>query len=310
MYTDAYISIKSFFIKLGRDRIYTFSATTAFFIILSIFPFLILLLAAMQFTPLTKEFLQERVFDVLPELIAPLINGIIEEIYASQSGAGLIFASALGALWSASKGVMSLIRGIGVCFNVNDKRNYFVVRLISCFYTLIFYLMLVLMMVLFVFGRTIYNLIRTHLGGVNDFIQFIVHQRYFIGIVLLTLLFMTMFKFLPAKKNRFLRMFPGAFLAASAWVALSSLLSLYVKHFPNISYIYGSLTSFILLMMWLYIGMYIIFVCAEINFFINITFSKWERRRLSNKAQKYQSKMETKKIKTVEIKNDEEESVV
>ena len=303
MYTDAYLSIKSFFDKIGRDRIYTFSATAVFFFILSVFPFAILLLTVIQYTPLTQEYLIDRINYALPEIIAPIVSGMVSEIYATTSGATLIFVSAIGAIWSASRGIMAILRGINVCFNTNDKRNYFTVRLLSCFYVFVTFIILLLLFGITAFGQSIYALIKGYLGPLNDVIHFIIVQRYPISIVILTLLFMLVYKYFPAKHNRFFRMLPGALLAAVGWVLLSALLSLYVRYFPNFTYTYGSITAVIVVMLYLYFGMYILFVFAEFNFFMNILFTNWERKRLRDKARRYEEKMATRKLNAQQMKD-------
>lgn len=114
---------------------------------------------------------------------------------------------------------------------------------------------------------------------------------------------MLVYKFFPAKHNRFFRMFPGAFLCSVGLVLLSALLSLYVKYFPNFSYTYGSLTAVIVVMLYLYFAMYILFVCAEFNFFMNIWFEQLYRKRLRNKARRYEQKMETRRLNAQQMRD-------
>lgn len=301
MYTDAYISVKSFIKKLGKDRIYTFSATSAFFLILSVFPFLVLLLTLIRYTPLTQEFLLTQIDFLLPDIIAPLISTIVKEIYGSSSGA-IILVSALGAIWSASKGILAMVRGVNVCFNIQEKRNYFIIRLWCSFYLFVLLLMMIFLLILVVFGATIYSYIKDYLGGFNTIIRFIVQKKTPISITILTLLFMLAYKFLPAKHNRFFRMFPGALIASVGWVSLSNLLSLYVRFFPNFTLTYGTLTSFIVFMLYLYFGMYIVFICAEINFFVNIWFDIQAQKRNRNKAIRYENKMATREMNARQLK--------
>ena len=303
MYTDAYLSIKSFLDKISRDRIYTFSATAVFFLILSVFPFLILLLTVLQYTPLTQEFLIDRIQYALPEIIAPIVVGMINELYNTTAGAALILISALGAIWSASRGIMVVLRGVNVCFNINDKRNYFTVRVWSCFYVLVAFLMLIFALGFIAFGTSVYAAIKPYLGPLGALIHFVVSQRFPISIVVLTLIFMLLYKFFPAKHQKFFRMFPGAALAAVGWVLLSLLLSLYAKYFPNFTYTYGSITAIIVVMLYLYFAMYILFVCAELNFFMNIWFEMRYRKRLRNKARRYEQKMETRRLTKQQMKD-------
>ncbi len=297
MFTDVRLFVKSFLQKIQRDRIYNFSASSAFFIILSIFPFLILLLTIVQFTPLTEEFLLKRIEFISPTALFPLLKQIVIEIYTTTHNVPLILFSALGGIWSASKGIMAMIRGINVCFNIDDRRNYFRVRILSCIYTLIFIVAIVFLLILLVFGSVFYGYLQENFFEVYSFLKFIIEERILISLVIMTLFLMLVYKFLPARNNKFLLMFPGAIVGAGALIGLSELASLYVRAFPNFSYTYGSLTSFILLMIFLYFTMYIIFICAEINFFFKSWIEKVSARRKRRKALKYEEKNERKMMK-------------
>ena len=237
MLTKSYLYVKSFFQKIGKDRIYNYSASSAFFMILSIFPFLILIATIIKYTPLTEEFLIARIEFLLPDAIFPIIRQITEEVFSNTAGTTLILVSALGGIWSASKGVMSMIRGINICFNIRDHRNWVRVRLLSCLYTFVLVIAFIVIMIMLVFGSIIYNhLLNTfaYMGHFLRVIMFILRRRVLIALFVLLILFMTMYSIFPAKKNKFFQMFPGAMLASGAFVGLSELISLYVKYFPNL----------------------------------------------------------------------------
>ena len=106
-------------------------------------------------------------------------------------------------------------------------------------------------------------------------------------------------------------MFPGAVLSAGAFIGLSELMSLYVKFFPNFSYTYGSLTTFILLMLYLYFGMYIIFFGAEINFYFKSWVTAAAAKRKRERVRKYEASVERRqeKYETKKIKKEEKEEV-
>ncbi|MBR5931272.1 MAG: YihY/virulence factor BrkB family protein [Lachnospiraceae bacterium] len=314
MFTNVYLFVKSFFKKIGKDRVYNYSASSAFFIILSIFPFLILTATLIKYTPLTEEFVLARFEFLLPDAIFPLIRQITEEIFSSTSGTTLILVSALGVIWSASKGVMSIIRGINVCFNINDKRNWVRLRLLSCLYTVVFIVAFVIILILLVFGSLLYNTLSGYLVTISRFLSvvlFILRRRVIIALVILTFLFMLIYSRFPASKNKYFQMFPGAILAAGAFVGLSELLSVYVKYSPSFSYTYGSLTTFILLMLYLYFGMYIIFICAEINFYFKSWLQTEAAKRKRRKAMKYESSVERKheKYETKKLRKEEKEEL-
>ena len=61
---------------------------------------------------------------------------------------------------------------------------------------------------------------------------------------------------------------PGAIFSSIAWIITSYIFSIYVDIFKGFTNTYGSLTSIILVMMWVYVCMYIILLGAELNIFI------------------------------------------
>ena len=58
---------------------------------------------------------------------------------------------------------------------------------------------------------------------------------------------------------------PGAAFASGGWILFSYFYSLYIIHFPAVSYLYGSLAALVLMMLWLYICMTILLLGAEVN---------------------------------------------
>lgn len=309
MRKDIILFAKSFAQKLHRDRIYNYAASSAFFIILSIFPFLILLITLMQYTPITEEFLLGLLEDFVQDPMYTILEQIIKEIYTTTAGAGVVLASAAGALWSSSKGIMSMVRGLNSCFNIDDKRNYFHVRLLSCVYTIIAIIVMVFSLVLLLFGSSLYNLIHQYSTPVYKVLKFILKHSTIISTGLLTMLFTVMFCFLPARNNRFFYMLPGAFGAAVAWMLLSQILALYVNLSPSFTYTYGSLTSFILVMLYLYFGMYIVFIAAEANQFFRLWLMQLVLKRRRKRALKYDRKMEAKAQKA-KRKNQKKEDII
>lgn len=298
--------VKSFMHKLRRDRIYNYAASSAFFIILSIFPFLILLITLVQYTPITQAFLLNLMEDFVQDPLYTILVQILEEIYTTTAGAGVVLISALGGLWSSSKGIMSMVRGLNSCFNIDDRRNYFHVRLLSCVYTIIMLIVMVFALFLLLFGSTIYNLLHKYSIPLYTVLKFILKNSVIISVIILTLLFAVMFTFLPAKNNQFFYMLPGALLASIAWMILSKIIALYINLSPSFSYTYGSLASLIVVMLYLYFGMYIIFIAAEVNQFLKLWIGRLLLKRRRKKALKYDAKMEAKqqKAETKRIKRE------
>ncbi|GCL35718.1 ribonuclease BN [Sphaerospermopsis reniformis] len=58
---------------------------------------------------------------------------------------------------------------------------------------------------------------------------------------------------------------PGAVLAAIFWALVSALFRLYVTNFGNYNKVYGTVGTFIVLMLWLWMSAFVLLVCNQLN---------------------------------------------
>ena len=93
----------------------------------------------------------------------------------------------------------------------------------------------------------------------------VLRHLHLYSLVLLTALFTGVFLALPARRQRFVHVLPGAAGAACAWVVYSEIYSWYVNHIAKASALYGSLSVLLLMLLWLYACICILFFGAEIN---------------------------------------------
>lgn len=248
---------------MKKKNISVFSAGTAFFFFLSLVPMLIMLCTLLPYTPLTKENLMMAVRDLMPERMAPLMEGLIREVY--EKSAGILSVAAIATLWSAGKGVLALMRGLNAVNDVEEKRNYFVVRLIASFYTALMLVVLLLSLVVMIFGDRVVDMVLYRIPQLKILVEFLMCFRFLAVWVVLTLIFSAIYAYLPDKKLRFREQISGASFAAMVWGVFSWGFSLYVD-WADYS-VYGSLAIIILIMLWMYFCMYIILVGAYLNTF-------------------------------------------
>ncbi len=258
--------IREFSRQAGRKNLSAFSASTAFFLFLSLVPMLILLCTIIPYTPLTEENLLAVITEVLPEAVSPLARSLVGEVY--NQSVGILSLAALTTLWSAGKGVLALMRGLNAINDVEEERNYLVVRLIATFYTLIMLIILVLSLLVMVFGNQLMNLVVSYIPQIRVVISFLMNFRFLAVWVILTILFCAIYAYVPNRKHRFREQLPGASFAAVVWSVFSWGFSLYVERGGSYS-IYGSLSIIIIVMFWMYFCMYIIMLGAYINQFFS-----------------------------------------
>ena len=249
---------------LMQMQITTHAAHSCYFLILSAFPALLLIISLLRYTGLDIQNLTDLLEGFIPEAIMGYIRRIIESTYKNSTGA-VVSLSALTALWSASRGVHGLMTGLNAIYDVAEDRSYWATRGISVLYTFLFLIVLLLTLVLHVFGNTIlgwlYRWDIPFVGLVRD----IVDLRFFLLLFIQTVLFTTMYAVLPNKRNRVWDSFPGAVLASIGWLVFSDLFSIYVENFNRYANIYGSVYTVALSMLWLLCCVSILFYGGALN---------------------------------------------
>ena len=91
-----------------------------------------------------------------------------------------------------------------------------------------------------------------------------------LALVILILLFAVLYTYLPNRKMVFIRQLPGAVFTSVAWAVFSYAFSIYLEYASNMSVLYGSLTTLVVVMLWLYFCMYLLFIGAEINQYLSV----------------------------------------
>ena len=156
MIRKLYLLLSDFSAQMKKQNISTYAASIAFFFFLSVVPMLIMICTIIPYTPLTEENLAELVTDFLPDQAGPLAESLISEVY--NKSAGILSVAILATVWSAAKGVMALMRGLNAVNGVEEQRNYFVVRAIASFYTIVMLVIVILSLFLMVFGDQLVTL--------------------------------------------------------------------------------------------------------------------------------------------------------
>lgn len=254
--------------KITHDAVAAFSAQTAFFIIISAFPFLVLIVSVLEKIPFISADMMYTVMDIFPRTVMEYMENIIKEICSGNSVA-IISISAAVLLWAASKGVTSIMRGLNFIYKIDEKRNFLEIRLVSVGYTIGFVVYIVLTLIFIFGGGMLSSLLKSRLPE-NLFFTVIYRIVSFLGkLMLLTVLFGLVYLIVPKRKATIKSQLPGAVLSALGWLGYSWFYSFYIDHLAGNSYVYGSLTSIILIMLWLYVCMYIFFIGGEVNSIIS-----------------------------------------
>lgn len=248
--------------KSTDDQVGAYAAQSAFFILMSIFPFMILVLQLMKYAPISQEDLLFAVDSVFPDYILPSLHDILQELYSSSFGH--IGLSSITTLWAASKAMHALSAGLDKIAGVRELKNWLVIRIWALLYTLCLAIAITLAAAMTVFWKNVRTfLLHMRPKGVSLYLYSTVLRTFYV-IFLMTLALALMYRWFPHKKMKLSAQLPGAFVATVGWMMFSLFVTVYISAFNGFS-MYGSLTTLALVMFWLYFSMYIIMMGAELN---------------------------------------------
>ncbi len=252
--------------EVANDHVSLVAAGVAFYGLLAIFPAITALLgiSGLLLDPSDVTAQIDKIAGILPKSAADIVINQATAVAGSESG-GLSLTVAIGlalALYSASKGVSSLMEGINVAYDEKDERGFVVRTLIVLALTIFLILGMIVGIGAVLILPAILSIIE--LGGA---IQVLISVGRWVVLLLgATLAFMVLYRFSPHRNAAQWRwLFPGAILATVLWLVASIGFSIYVENFGSYQESFGALAGAIVLLMWLWISAYVVLVGAELN---------------------------------------------
>lgn len=250
--------------KLNKNNIDEHAAGCAYYTILAFIPIIMLILTLIKYIGLDENLLTLVFNENIPSnILNDAVIGIVKEVYSKS--VGTITISAIFILWSAGKGFFALCKGLSSAYEIEEKNEFVKFRIRGIIYTIVFILSVILTLLLLVFGNSINQVLQEKFNIFSKLINFLLKSKFLISIVSLTFIFMIMYKFIPKHKVTFKSQIIGALFAAIACNVISIFYAVYVQVFTGFSIMYGSLTTIVLAMMWVYACMYSILLGASFN---------------------------------------------
>lgn len=253
--------------KIEKADVFGLAAQLAYFFLLSLFPFLLVLVTLIGFLPFDDIAVISFINRYTPDEISQLIETNVQQLMHQQSG-GLLSIGIIATLWSASNGVNAIMRGFNRAYEVEENRSFIVSRLIAIVLTIGMIIVIITALLLPVFGRMIGVYLFSFFGWSEGFITVWESARYVSSSVVFFVVFLALYVLAPNKRIYFKNAIWGAIFATVFWQLVSLGFSFYVNTLGNYSATYGSLGAVIVLMLWFYISGIIIMLGGVINAFI------------------------------------------
>ncbi|CAM3294576.1 YihY/virulence factor BrkB family protein [Filibacter tadaridae] len=257
--------IKNVIKRFFKERFFDQAAQTAYYLLLSIFPFFIFILSLLSLFPVNEKMLLTFIRPFAPVEAFMLIEENVRVITMKVQG-NLLYASLGVAFWITSVAVQSLARSLDLA-NGNIRRYAFWKVLIKDLgVTLLFMLVIPLSLFLPLIEKVLYKVV-TYYDTIEDWQGWFYlwpGVKWGLGTIFLLLFFLLFYKVVPIGRVRLKEALPGALFTAFGWQLFSLIFGNYVS---NVDYtkIYGQLSGIILLVLWFYLTAVIILLSGLLN---------------------------------------------
>lgn len=252
--------------EMSDDAVFDAAAALAYYFMLAIFPlliFMISMLATIQALDLVNT-VTRTLESAMPGDASKLITTEIQRIMKDTSG-GLLTFGALGTLWAASSGVVSLLDGLNRVYDVQETRGLIKQRLLAVGLTVALALLIIVGAVALMAGGKVSEWAAEQTGMAwVETVGSIVH--YIIGVGFMFLGLEVIYFFGPnVKGQKWKWVTPGSLVGVIMFILSSVAFTLYLQFSGGYSATYGALGAVIVLMLWLYLLGLAVMTGGEVN---------------------------------------------
>lgn len=246
------IILKSLINQFNIPDLYSRTAEMGFYLTISIFPSMIFIICAMAYIPDANLLhMQDSLAQLIPNEAFMIVKVLINSAVENRSIHLLLFSFML-ATWTFSKAVKSMIKGQNMAFEFEENRKFLKLNLICIVYAIGFFIITLLCIIFLGYGDKLSILFRKVIGDffILNFLYNLV--RYLLPIVAMTYIFINLFTLGPCGDLKFKQGVLGAITTTILWLIFSLIYSYYANYFFRSKEIYGSISSIIILLTWLY----------------------------------------------------------
>ncbi len=257
--------IARIFVRFFSERFFDEAAQTAYYLLLSILPFLLFILSLISYFPVDAQQILNFLKPFAPGDSFALIEDNVMNILSSGKGR-VLSLSLLSAFWVSSMAVQALSRALNEANGIKSNLSYWKGLIRDLGVTLLF--MALVPLILFLpFIESSLHWIVSRAGTLDDWRGWIYiwpTVKWGLGSIFLFLFFLLFFKIVPNERQTFREVWPGAILSAIGWQVVSLLFADYVAS-VNYTRLYGQLAGIIVLVLWFYLTAIVILLSGLLN---------------------------------------------
>lgn len=241
------------------------AASVTYYLMFALFPLLIFIAwfvsnAGGRF--ITPE-MTANLKEFIPENLLSAIESVFSNIKLRSSGFAMTSLSLFALLWSSS-GAFSVIAAAMDSIYKNERKAATVLlqRILSLLVSVVLAIGAIAALMSMAFGQSLMRLLGLLFGDIDGKAYLVTLINYLLSFLILALIFSALYHFLSRRKSMFRYSFLCGLISAFLWVVISYGFSAYVASSARYSLLYGSLSTVIIFMLWLYVCSLLLFVVA------------------------------------------------
>ena len=260
--------------EYGDDQVSIVASGVAFRVVIAAFPGIALLvwIGTRLIGPDESQALLQAVTGVLPEasrsVLAQAVQSSLRNNPADNAGqAGMLgiaapLAGLLFTLWSTNSGMKALFNALNVIYDTEERRSFVRFTAITLLFTIGTLFSIFVTTLLVLAGPTL--LAAAGLSGFHLFgLTLLRWPVLFVGLAVSLAL---LYRYAPHRERDSWPLLTfGSSLASLLVVLSSALFSWFTDRFASFAVTYGSLSTVIAFMLWLWISFWVVLVCAELD---------------------------------------------
>ncbi len=256
--------------EIGDDDIMGMAAEMAYRFLFALFPMLLFLTAGLGFVGKALGFddlfswLLGQIQPLLPGEIYALVEGYLRGLLGERSPAFLAIGI-IGTVWGASGGVGTLIKGLNRAYDVEQSRPFWQRQLLAMLAIILLLPIGLAFFIVGALGRVIVDALIAVVGLEQGFALLFTVARWPVLMLLLFSGLSILYFVLPNVSHKYWWSLPGSAFATVGWAVLTIGFSVYLSSFTNYDATYGSFSTIIVFMLWLYLVSVVLLIGAEIN---------------------------------------------
>jgi membrane protein len=254
--------------EFSTDAIPDWAAALTYYGILSIFPALLVLIAAFGLLgESTTDKVQQQVDDLAPGQVGDFLNQTINQVRENAGAAGLVaILGLLVAFWSASGYIGAFMRASNAIYDVPEGRPVWKTVPIRLALTAGVGILLIASALIVVFTGPLAEQTGNLIGLGPTAVTVWSIAKWPVLVILVSLMFSLLYWLAPnARQGGWRWITVGGIVAVLTWLIISGLFALYLASFASYSKTYGAIAGVIVFLVWLWLTNLAILLGAEIN---------------------------------------------